>query len=71
MCDVCSYVYPKAEPSETDGDGVTDKTEESTEEKTEEKTDEDKNGCDSAIALSALVTVGIIGTALVIKKKED
>ena len=71
VCDVCSYVYPKAEPSETDGDGVTDKTEESTEEKTEEKTDEDKNGCDSAIALSALVTVGIIGTALVIKKKED
>lgn len=77
VCDVCSYEYPKAEPSETDG--VTDKTEESTEEKIEEKieektdkkTDEDKNGCGSAIALSTLVTVGIIGTALVIKKKED
>ena len=32
---------------------------------------EDKGGCGSSVALSALAIVGVIGTALVIKKKED
>ena len=45
---------------------------------TEAPTDDDKKddeeeegGCGSSVALSALAIVSVIGTALVIKKKED
>ena len=44
-----------------------------TEKPTDDKKDdeEEKGGCGSSVALSALAIVGVIGTALVIKKKED
>lgn len=84
ICDECSYEYPKAEPSETDGDGMTDKpndsekdeentdkkTDKETDKETDEETDEKKNGCGSSLMLSAFAIVGIAGTAIVIKKKE-
>ena len=70
VCDVCSYEYPKSEPSETDGDGVTDKTDKS-EESTDEKSDENKGGCGSAIALSALLTVVAFAAVTVFKRKEQ
>ena len=44
---------------------------EATEKKTEETEEEKKGGCGSSVALSALAIVGVIGTAIVIKKKED
>lgn len=53
---------------------VTDKeTEKDTEKgtETEKETDEEKKGCGSSVALSALAIVGVIGTAVVLKKKED
>jgi hypothetical protein len=37
----------------------------------EEETEAKKGGCGSSIALSALAVIGVVGTALVIKKKED
>ena len=70
VCDVCSYEYPKSEPSETDGDGVTDKTDKS-EESTDEKSNENKGGCGSAIALSALLTVVAFAAVTVFKRKEQ
>ena len=44
-----------------------------TEKPTDDKKDDEKEkgGCGSSVALSALAIVGVIGTALVIKKKED
>jgi tetratricopeptide (TPR) repeat protein len=53
---------------------VTDKeTEKDTEKgtETEKETEEEKKGCGSSVALSALAIVGVIGTAVVLKKKED
>jgi hypothetical protein len=37
----------------------------------EKDTEAKKGGCGSSIALSALAVIGVVGTALVIKKKED
>ena len=36
-----------------------------------DETEAKKGGCGSSIALSALAVIGVVGTALVIKKKED
>ena len=82
VCDACSYEYPKAEPSETDTDAITDKAEE-TEKATSNVTDETKDetkdeanaekksGCGASALASTLSKIGIVGMALVIKKKED
>ena len=51
-----------------------DETEKDTEKATEtekETEEEKKSGCGSSVALSALAIVGVIGTAVVLKKKED
>ena len=48
----------------------TDKSTESIEQ-TNSVDDQVDEGCDSSIALSAIVPAGVIGTAFVIKKKED
>ena len=37
----------------------------------DDETEAPKKGCGSSIALSALAVIGVVGTALVIKKKED
>ena len=37
----------------------------------DDETEAKKDGCGSSIALSALAVIGVVGTALVIKKKED
>ena len=82
-CDVCGYAMPKAEndpsaPTPDLPDTNTDKTTEkddkitdSQENKKDETDAKDKGGCTSSAAFSALAIVGIIGTVLVIKKKED
>ena len=86
-CDVCGYAMPKADDpaptpdkdpdkeSDKETDKVTDKNDET------DKDDEDEKdasaekggcgGCGSSAALSALAIVCAVGTALVIKKKED
>ena len=42
-----------------------------TEAPADDETEAKKGGCGSSIALSALAVIGVVGTALVIKKKED
>ena len=42
-----------------------------TEAPADEETEAKKGGCGSSIALSALAVIGVVGTALVIKKKEN
>ena len=42
-----------------------------TEAPADDETEAAKKGCGSSIALSALAVIGVVGTALVIKKKED
>ena len=42
-----------------------------TEAPADDETEAKKDGCGSSIALSALAVIGVVGTALVIKKKED
>ena len=59
---------PTDDESETAAPETEDVTETETETDTEAK---DEGGCGSSIAISALAVVGIIGTAVVIKKKED
>ena len=84
-CDACSYAMPKAEenaPSaptpdvpNTNTDKPTDATDKPTDATESEKDDstetEKKNGCGSTLALSSLAIVSVVGSALVIKKKED
>jgi hypothetical protein len=71
-CDACSYAMPKA-PSNNETEKPTDATESEKDDSTETEAPVDKGcgGCGSSAALSALALVGVIGTALVIKKKED
>ena len=84
-CDVCGYAMPKAadpapapdkEPDK-ETDKATDKNDETDKDgKDENETDAsaDKGGCGgcgSSAALSALAIVAVVGSALVIKKKED
>ena len=82
VCDACSYEYPKGEPSETDTDAITDKAEETekatsnvtdeTKDETKDETNaEKKSGCGASALASTLSIIGIVGMALVIKKKED
>ena len=47
-----------------------EKKTEKNEENNEGKDDENQ-GCSSSVAISALAVIGIVGSALVIKKKED
>jgi hypothetical protein len=82
-CDVCSYAIPKAEENDpsaptpnlpdTNTDKATDATggEKGDNTETEALADMGCGGCGSSAALSAIVTVGMIGTAIVLKKKED
>ena len=58
---------PDATDAPDETEKVTDKATESEKETEEEK----KKGCGSSVALSALAIVGVIGTAVVLKKKED
>ena len=84
-CDACSYAMPKAEENDpsaptpdvpnTNTDKPTDATDKPTDATESEKDDstetEKKNGCGSTLALSSLAIVALVGSALVIKKKED
>ena len=82
-CDACSYAMPKAEENDpsaptpdlpdTSTDKPTDATESEKDDSTETEAPADKGcgGCASSAALSALAIVAVVGSALVIKKKED
>ena len=82
-CDVCSYAMPKApsdneteKPTEKPTDATdkpTDATESEKDDSTETEAPVDKGcgGCGSSAYLSALAIVAVVGSALVIKKKED
>ncbi len=86
-CDACSYAMPKAEENDPSAptpdlpdtntekptDKPTDATESEKDDSTETEAPADKGcgGCGSSAALSVVALVGVIGTALVIKKKED
>ena len=86
-CDACAYAMPKAEENDpsaptpdlpdTNTDKPTDKptdvTESEKDDSTETEAPVDKGcgGCGSSAALSALAIVAVVGSALVIKKKED
>ena len=71
-CDTCSYAMPKA-PSNNETEKPTDATESEKDDSTETEAPTDKGcgGCGSSAALSALAIVAVVGSALVIKKKED
>ena len=71
-CDVCSYAMPKA-PSNNETEKPTDATESEKDDSTETEAPADNGcgGCGSSAALSALAIVAVVGSALVIKKKED
>ena len=57
-------------PDATEAPNETEATQKATE--SEKETEEEKkSGCGSSVALSALAIVGVIGTAVVLKKKED
>ena len=82
-CDACAYAMPKA-PSDNETEKPTEKPTDATDKPTDatesEKGDNTETeapaekgcgGCGSSAAISAIVTVGMIGTAIVLKKKED
>ena len=70
-CDACGVTIPENnDPFPYIPKTNTDKSTESIEQ-TNSVDDQVDEGCDSSIALSAIVLVGVIGTAFVIKKKED
>jgi hypothetical protein len=60
----------KTDEVETKSTIDTEKKTEKNEENNEGKDDENQ-GCSSSVAISALAVIGIVGSALVIKKKED
>ena len=86
-CDACSYAMFKApsdneteKPTEKPTDATdkptdaTDKPTDATESEKDDSTATEAsadNGCGSSAALSALAIVAVVGSALVIKKKED
>ena len=82
-CDACAYAMPKAEENDpsaptpdlpnTSTDKPTDATESEKDDSTETEAPADKGcgGCGSSASLSALAIVAVVGSALVIKKKED
>lgn len=55
----------------TDAPETEDKDDEDKDKDDDKKDEEKKGGCGSSVALSALAIVGVIGTAVVLKKKED
>jgi hypothetical protein len=59
---------PTPDLPDTSTDKPTDATESEKDDSTES---EKKNGCGSTLALSSLAIVAVVGSALVIKKKED
>jgi hypothetical protein len=67
---------PKA-PSNNETEKPTEKPTDATENEkddsaeTEAPADKTFNGCGSSIALSVVVAVGVLGTALVVKRKEN
>ena len=70
-CDTCYYAMPKA-PSNNETEKPTEKPTDATESENDDSTEtEKKNGCGSTLALSSLAIVAVVGSALVIKKKED
>ena len=75
-CDTCSYAMPKA-PSNNETEKPTEKPTDATESEKDDSTeteapaDKGCGGCGSSAALSALAIVAVVGSALVIKKKED
>lgn len=63
-------------PDDNKETNAADSTEKATDEKVTDKEDDEtdaptKGGCSSSIALSTLAIAGLIGTALIIKKKEN
>jgi len=73
-CDACGKDMPKA-PSDNETEKPTEKPTDATEgekdDETEAPADKGCGGCGSSAALSALAIVAVVGSALVIKKKED
>ena len=71
-CDTCDYAMPKA-PSNNETEKPTDATEGEKDDSIETEAPADKGcgGCGSSAAISAIAIVAVIGTAAVIKKKED
>ena len=82
-CDTCDYAMPKA-PSDNETEKPTEKPTDATDKptdatesekddstETEAPTDKGCGGCGSSASLSALAIVAVVGSALVIKKKED
>ena len=65
-CDVCAYAMPV---SNLDTDATDDESK--SDDETDAPAEKGRGGCGASIALSAIAIVGIVGTALVIKKKED
>ena len=67
------------EAGESEGDeketkdttAATEATDKTTDTEAPAATEEKKGGCGSSVALSALAIVGVIGTAVIVKKKED
>jgi hypothetical protein len=82
-CDICEYVMTIITPEENkpdDNTDSTDKPDDNTDKATDESKSDDETeapadkgcgGCGSSAALSALAIVAVVGSALVIKKKED
>ena len=67
-CDTCEYQMSTAPDNP---DNPNDTPDDPTDDETEAPTDKGCGGCGSSAALSALAIVAVVGSALVIKKKED
>ena len=65
-CDVCAYAMPV---SNIDTDATDDESK--SDDETDAPAEKGCRGCGSSAALSALAIVAVVGSALVIKKKED
>ena len=65
-CDVCAYAMPV---SNLDTDATDDESK--SDDETDAPVEKGCGGCGSSAALSALAIVAVVGSALVIKKKED
>ena len=64
-------VESETDPVESETDPVETESDTESDTKATETEPEEEGGCGSSIALSALAVVGVIGTAVVLKKKED
>ena len=67
-CDTCEYQMSTAPDN---SDNPNDTPDDPTDDETEAPADKGCGGCGSSAALSALAIVAVVGSALVIKKKED